>query len=291
MKKAFYIMMAMVCAFSLASCSSSSAETTESATEEVTTEDATEAEEAVEEEVTPVEKQEVNGLLQAELPEIGEEVLCMHTSMGDIWLQFYPEEAPMAVESFKTLAASGYYDDIIFHRVMENFMIQGGDPTGTGTGGESAFGGAFPDEISPNLHFYRGALAMANSGPNTNGSQFFICQNPVASEQILGILDEVLAAQADTEILQIADGSLYTVADIYTQDVLDYYKEVGGTIELEFIMGLLYQTNAAYTIFGQVFEGMDVVDAIAKVEVGGDQGTQPLEDVVIESIEFVEYAG
>ncbi len=296
MKKAIYMAMAMICAFSLVACGGSSAESTPETNEETTTE--VEQEEVTQpeqeesaEEVAPVEKQEINGVLQVGLPEVGDEVVLMHTSMGDIWLQLYPEEAPMAVESFKTLAASGYYDDVIFHRVMENFMIQGGDPTGTGMGGESAFGGAFPDEISPNLHFYRGALAMANSGPNTNGSQFFICQNPVANDQILGILEEVLAAQADAEVLQIADGSLYTVADIYTQEVLDYYKEVGGTIELEFIMGLLYQTNAAYTIFGQVFEGMDVVDAIAKVEVGGDQGTQPVEDVVIESIEIVEYTG
>ncbi len=290
MKKAIYMMMAMVCAFSLAACGGTTTESTADTTTETEVEDVEEPEANVEESA-PVEKKEVNGLLQVGLPEVGEEVVLISTNMGDIWLQLYPEEAPMAVESFKTLISEGYYDGIIFHRVMEGFMIQSGDPTGTGMGGESAFGGAFPDEISPNLHFYRGALAMANSGPNTNGSQFFICQNPVASEQILGILEEVLAAQADAEVLQTADGALYTVEDIYTQEVLDYYREVGGTVELELIMGLLYQTGAAYTVFGQVFDGMDVVDAIAKVEVGGDQGTQPVEDVIMESVTLVEYTG
>ncbi|WP_317854332.1 peptidylprolyl isomerase [Chakrabartyella piscis] len=285
MKKMICMAMALVCAFSLAACGGSSAETTTDATTEAETEEVVTDTEAL------AEKQEINGVLQVGLPEVGEEVVLIETNMGDIWLQLYPEEAPLAVENFKALIASGYYDGIIFHRVMDNFMIQGGDPTGTGMGGESAYGEKFPDEISPNLHFYRGALAMANSGANTNGSQFFICQNPVASEQIIGILEELLAAQGDAEVLQTADGALYTVEDIYTQEVLDYYQEVGGTIELEFIMGLLYQTNAAYTIFGQVFEGMDVVDAIAKVEVGGDQGTTPVEDVIMESVTLVEYTG
>jgi cyclophilin family peptidyl-prolyl cis-trans isomerase len=95
------------------------------------------------------------------------------TDKGDITIELYPNDAPKTVENFTTLAKRNYYNGIIFHRVMKDFMIQTGDPTGKGTGGESAFGGAFADEI--NSHKIDvGTVAMANSGPNTNGSQFFI---------------------------------------------------------------------------------------------------------------------
>ncbi len=97
------------------------------------------------------------------------------TNMGDIKLELFPEAAPKAVENFVVHAEKGYYNGVIFHRVIDGFMIQGGDPTGTGRGGESIWGGKFDDEISPNLKFdSAGILAMANAGPNTNGSQFFI---------------------------------------------------------------------------------------------------------------------
>jgi cyclophilin family peptidyl-prolyl cis-trans isomerase len=94
----------------------------------------------------------------------------LHTSHGAIELELYPDDAPKTVESFVKLSGDGFYDGVIFHRVIPDFMIQGGDPTGTGTGGP---GYQFEDE--PNEHrVVRGALAMANAGPNTNGSQFFI---------------------------------------------------------------------------------------------------------------------
>lgn len=97
------------------------------------------------------------------------------TNMGDIKLELFPGAAPKAVENFVVHAEKGYYNGVIFHRVIDGFMIQGGDPTGTGRGGESIWGGKFDDEISPNLKFdSAGILAMANAGPNTNGSQFFI---------------------------------------------------------------------------------------------------------------------
>lgn len=100
----------------------------------------------------------------------------IHTNMGDITVELYPEEAPKAVENFVTHAKDGYYDGIIFHRVIQNFMIQGGDPTGTGRGGESIWKKPFEDEFSKNRSNVRGAISMANAGPNTNGSQFFIVQ-------------------------------------------------------------------------------------------------------------------
>jgi peptidyl-prolyl cis-trans isomerase B (cyclophilin B) len=94
----------------------------------------------------------------------------LHTNHGEIALELFDDDAPKTVENFTKLAREGFYDGVIFHRVIPDFMIQGGDPTGTGTGGP---GYEFEDEINPNK-VVRGALAMANAGPNTNGSQFFI---------------------------------------------------------------------------------------------------------------------
>jgi cyclophilin family peptidyl-prolyl cis-trans isomerase len=151
------------------------------------------------------------------------EYAVIKTRMGTIKLRFYPDQAPLAVANFKGLAARGYYDGIIFHRVMDGFMIQGGDPSGTGFQGESLWGGKFKDEFSSGLRFDRpGLLAMANSGANTNGSQFFVTQ--VATPHL----------------------------------------------------------NDKHTIFGEVMEGMDVVNAIAAVRV--DQRNKPLEPMVMESV-------
>lgn len=103
----------------------------------------------------------------------------IHTTEGDITVEFYPMDAPKAVENFIGLASKNYYNGVIFHRVIRDFMIQGGDPTGTGRGGESYWGTNFTDELNPSTASYKagyqkGVLAMANKGPNTNGSQFFI---------------------------------------------------------------------------------------------------------------------
>jgi cyclophilin family peptidyl-prolyl cis-trans isomerase len=100
----------------------------------------------------------------------------LHTNHGPIELELFDEDAPKTVENFRTLAAKGFYDGVIFHRVIKDFMIQGGDPTGTGTGGP---GYEFEDEFNDHK-VVRGALAMANAGPNTNGSQFFIVTTEAA---------------------------------------------------------------------------------------------------------------
>ena len=103
----------------------------------------------------------------------------INTTMGEIEIQLFPDKAPKTVENFVGLATQNYYDGIIFHRVIEQFMIQGGDPTGSGTGGKSYFGGSFEDEFNNDLtHNGPGILSMANAGPNTNGSQFFITLVP-----------------------------------------------------------------------------------------------------------------
>ncbi|MDI6802561.1 MAG: peptidylprolyl isomerase [Bacteroidota bacterium] len=106
-------------------------------------------------------------------------VVVMETTMGTIEIEMFVKETPKTVENFIGLARKGYYNGIIFHRVIDNFMIQGGDPTGTGRGGESIWGKKFEDEFNPKLkHDGAGILSMANAGPNTNGSQFFITLVP-----------------------------------------------------------------------------------------------------------------
>ncbi len=102
-------------------------------------------------------------------------IAVLETNQGTIEIKLMPEVAPKACESFTKLIEKGYYNGLIFHRVIKNFMIQGGDPTGTGMGGESIWGKPFEDEVGPDVKFDKpGLLAMANAGPNTNGSQFFI---------------------------------------------------------------------------------------------------------------------
>jgi len=104
-----------------------------------------------------------------------DQIVVLETNQGNIEIKLMPELAPKACENFTKLVEKGYYNGIIFHRVIKGFMIQGGDPTGTGTAGESIWGKSFEDELTPVLKFSRpGILAMANAGPNTNGSQFFI---------------------------------------------------------------------------------------------------------------------
>ena len=115
-------------------------------------------------------------LKQKEMPAVGEKIAVIKTDKGDIKVRLFPEEAPKAVENFVTHAENGYYDGLIFHRVIKDFMIQGGDPTGSGMGGP---GHKIKDEFGEGLkHDDEGILSMANAGPNTGGSQFFITLAP-----------------------------------------------------------------------------------------------------------------
>ncbi|KAI4241947.1 MAG: hypothetical protein LQ352_007353 [Teloschistes flavicans] len=105
--------------------------------------------------------------------------VALDTTMGSIVLELYNDHAPKTCKNFASLAQRGYYSNVIFHRIIPNFMLQTGDPTGTGRGGSSIYGDKFEDEIDPSLkHTGAGVLSMANSGPNTNGSQFFITLAP-----------------------------------------------------------------------------------------------------------------
>lgn len=206
------------------------------------------------------EKIDVNSL---DLPQLDEGVaddeylVEIVTTDGSIQAKLFPEIAPKAVENFVTHAKEGYYDGVIFHRVIEDFMVQTGDPKGDGTGGESIWGEPFEDEPSHQLYNIRGALSMANSGENTNGSQFFIVQNS----------DDV------------SDGLLY---DDYPKKIVDAYKNGGAP----YLDGFIAGNSNVYTVFGQVTEGMDVVDKIAASAT--DDNDKPLEDIKIEKINILQ---
>ena len=193
-------------------------------------------------------------MLAYQLKEIGagDILATFKTNMGDIKVKLFPEEAPRTVENFVTHAKNGYYNGLIFHRVIKDFMIQGGDPTGTGMGGESIFGHSFEDEFDVKLHNLKGALSMANAGPNTNGSQFFIVQADTVPQNMLPQMKEM--------------------PDSFPADIVEAYDKMGGTPWLDF----------RHTVFGQVVEGMDTVNSIANVKVGA--ADKPVDDVIIETI-------
>jgi cyclophilin family peptidyl-prolyl cis-trans isomerase len=143
----------------------------------------------------------------------------IETNRGAIEIEFLPDAAPRAVENFRLLAEHGYYEGVTFHRIVNGFMIQGGDPSGDGTGGESAWGGTFEDEINAQSEIYqsgyrRGIVAMANAGPDTNGSQFFIMHadydlspNYVIFARVIKGM-EVVDLIADSETTLGADGAM-----------------------------------------------------------------------------------
>lgn len=123
--------------------------------------------------------EETNKMPDIKVDENQQLIAVMKTNMGTIEIKLFPDKTPTTVENFVGLSNKGYYNGLIFHRVIDRFMIQGGDPTGTGMGGESFWGSKFEDEFTPELTFNKeGILAMANAGPGTNGSQFFITLAP-----------------------------------------------------------------------------------------------------------------
>ncbi|EHI70251.1 peptidylprolyl isomerase [Streptococcus ictaluri] len=201
----------------------------------------------------------------SQFPQLNKEVgkdetkVIMTTSKGAITLKLFPKYAPLAVENFVTHAKEGYYDNLSFHRVINEFMIQAGDPNGDGTGGQSIWkdkdakkdsGRGFANEISPFLYNIRGALAMANAGADTNGSQFFINQNKNKQNKNLA-------------------------AKNYPKPIISAYEH-GGNPSLD----------GGYTVFGQVIDGMDVVDTIAQSPVGAND--KPQEEITIKHIEVVK---
>ena len=190
---------------------------------------------------------------QVDIEAVKGPIATIKTNHGDMRIKLFPKHAPKTVANFIALSKDGYYDGVIFHRIIKDFMIQGGDPTGTGMGGESIYGESFEDEFSEELYNVRGALSMANAGPNTNGSQFFIVQNqhlPYSKKEI-------------------ARGG-------WPEPIAEIYAEKGGTPHLD----------RRHTVFGQLADtdSYHVLDEIASVETGAMD--KPVEDVVIETIKI-----
>lgn len=211
-------------------------------------------------------KEELDKLSLPQLsPDVAEneDLVELVTNMGNIKIKLFPELAPKAVENFMTHAKDGYYNGVTFHRVINEFMIQGGDPAGTGAGGESIWGEEFAPELSDQLYHIRGALAMARTNApvteKTQGSQFYIVQND------------------QDQTSNIKGGQSTLSEDDYPTKIFEAYKK-GGTPFLD----------TQYSVFGQVIEGMDVVDKIANSET--DANDKPKQEVKIEKIEILQEA-
>ena len=216
--------------------------------------------------VAEVQKLESDKILenaekQMEEPKEGDTIAIFHIDgYGDIKIKFFEDVAPKACENFITHAKEGYYDGVIFHRVINEFMIQGGDPEGTGYGGESIWNKGFDEELNSTILPYRGALCMASSGTGTTslGSQFFIVQ--AHYEEAMNAYLEDAGLNTIVKAFEKYEGSLYNLI-AYGQ----------------------------YTTFGQVIEGMDIVDEIASVETDS-RNNKPVQDIVISSVEITNYS-
>lgn len=245
---------------------------------------------------------------QLDKPEKGEKVAIMHTSMGDISIRFFPDAAPKAVKNFQELAEKGYYNDLTFHRVIEDFMIQGGDPDGDGTGGESIYKsdsnkkGAFEDEFDAKLLNLRGSPGHANSGPNQHRAASSSSTSPrrTLSRRWWTASRPTMSGTRRPTPIRISRagrrcwptgcpippaGLLKFCPNGLTDEVIDLYCQTGGNMNLD---GSL-RNRGGHTVFGQVYEGMDVVDAIAAVET--DSNDKPKEAVTIKTIDITTYQG
>lgn len=247
---------------------------------------------------------------QLEEPAVGEEIAIMHTNMGDIYMRFFPEGAPKAVENFKALVKKGYYNGLAFFRIVEDGYIQSGDPANDGTGGMSATGAKFNDEFDKKLLNLRGAVSMANRGPNTNESQFFINQNkPAITDDSKKIFDIVQiyktyidAYEHNIEFYKSMKKDyleIYPTFEKYIEEhlvgfspvsylvpdeVFKLYDEKGGNIHLDGA----WRNEGGNTVFAQVFKGIEVVDVIANTPLNKDTG-KPEIDLIINRIELVPY--
>lgn len=251
--------------FTLCGCDTSTAEIDSSETTEIdsgevtveTTDLQTESADDVAEDVE---------ILNFTQPEIGEEIAVIKVKdYGTIKIKLFEDECPKGVENFKRLISEeNYYDNIIFHRVIKDFVIQAGDPNGTGSGGESIWGEGFEREFNSGLCHFAGAVAYAtNSVDHLNKSQFYIVSQDDGSE-------------FNESYFNMIENS-YGIT--FPENVREMYQEVGGTPFLD----------QSYEVFGQVFEGMDVVMAISQAKT--DSNDKPYDDIVIESATIEEYDG
>ena len=180
----------------------------------------------------------------------GERKIIIKTTLGDMAFKLFEKDIPKTCKNFITHSKNGYYNGIIFHRVIKDFMIQGGDPTGTGMGGESIYGKSFEDEFSPKYFNFYGALSMANAGPNTNGSQFFIVQAKKVDPMMLSQLEQAG----------------------WPKEAISKYEKDGGTPWLD----------NRHTVFGQIILGEDILEKIANVQT--DSQDKPKKEVSIKEI-------
>lgn len=194
-------------------------------------------------------------------PELGEDIIKMNIKdYGEVKIRLFPEYAPEGVENFIGLAQQGYYDGLTFHRVINEFMIQGGDPKGDGTGGESIWGDKFNGGADEHLIHLPGALAYANSGSTaTNGSQFYIVTGDEATEEMFDYYEQYKMRFSD--------------------NAKELYIQYGGAPFLD----------GGYTVFGQVIDGLDVIFKVQQTET--DENDKPVEDVIMESVTVESYDG
>lgn len=237
---------------------------------------------------------------QLEMPNEGDTIAIIHTSMGDVTLRFFPEQAPKSVTNFINLAKDGKYDNTTFHRVIKDFIIQGGhcgtdenSPNGT-----SSYGSEFEDEFCDKLFNIRGAVSMANNAADTNGSQFFINQTDAEAYKNSGGWKnlENMWKNVKTQLANYKDSNLLSAfiqqngnncydTDIVPQEVQKLYETYGGNAYLD---GAYNAVDRGHTVFAQVIDGMDVVDKIAAVKV--DENNKPEKNIVIKSIEITTYS-
>ncbi|WP_167954682.1 peptidylprolyl isomerase [Anaerosporobacter faecicola] len=272
-----YVALVLVVAMAFAGCAKKDNNTVDKNSENTTTQTS-------EDETADSAMTEIKGSgSQFEEPQEGDTVAeIVVKDFGSIKVKFFADRAPKAVENFVTHAKEGYYDGLTFHRIINEFMIQGGDPMGTGAGGESIWGKNFEDEFSDDLHPYRGALCMANAGANTNGSQFFIVQtHPYEQEELEQILTSngYELGATPLESFKIFMKAAYDCE--FSDEVSQLYMEKGGT-------PWLFQ---AHTVFGQIYDeaSYDTLDAIANTEMKDTQTGIPAEQVIIETIKITEY--
>ncbi len=239
---------------------------------------------------------------QLEQPKAGEKAAVLHTNYGDIYIRLFANEAPKTVENFIGLIEKGYYNNLIFHRIIEGFCVQGGDPKGDGTGGESLWGADFADEFCDKLVNISYSVAMANAGPGTNGSQFFINHSTTKTidraqydydtlsatynsyyQQYVSAYGASFTQQFPTVESFINDyvGGISPDSRVVPEEVWKLYEANGGNISLDGA----WRAKGGHTVFGQVYAGKDVVDKIAAVDV--DENDKPVKSVIIESAEII----
>ncbi|KAJ6870859.1 hypothetical protein NC652_036503 [Populus alba x Populus x berolinensis] len=212
----------------------------------------------------------------------------LETSMGPFTVELYYKHAPRTCRNFLELSRRGYYDNVKFHRIIKDFIVQGGDPTGTGRGGKSIYGDKFEDEINPELkHTGAGILSMANAGPNTNGSQFFITLSPTQSLDV-----EFLSLCRKAKIPETKQWhrscfeSVLKLQLLSPRSLIDPKFKLATMSPVARISHCCYNASSAlyhypgkHTIFGRVCRGMEIIKRLGSVQT--DNNDRPIHDVKI----------